>query len=75
MENGSAPDELLSPPQVCAQYPALGSPQTLAERRWRGDGPHYIKTTASKAGRVLYRRSAIERWLDECTVTPVGVSA
>jgi hypothetical protein len=62
-------DELLTPKQVAAAYPALGSVQTLAQRRWMGQGPDYIKTTPSKAGRILYRRSAVERWLNERTVS------
>lgn len=68
-------DEVLTPAQVCAQYPIFGSKQTLAEMRWRRQGPAYIKTTPSKAGRVYYRRSAIEAWLDACTVETGGAAA
>jgi len=60
--------EWLSPPEVCAEYSIFGSPAALAERRWRGDGPAYLKTTKSRSGRVFYRRSAIEQWLEERTV-------
>ncbi|SOD63670.1 hypothetical protein SAMN06297387_11223 [Streptomyces zhaozhouensis] len=61
--------ELLTPKQVCEEYPALFiNPQSLAERRWRGTGPAYIKTSPSRAGRVYYRRGAIEAWLDDQTV-------
>lgn len=63
-------EEFLSPKQVASEYPALGSPSALAERRWRGEGPAYIKTSKGRAGRVFYRRSAIEEYLTECTVTP-----
>ncbi|MDH6432602.1 hypothetical protein M2158_001079 [Streptomyces sp. SAI-144] len=64
------PDDFLTPKQVAAEYPALGSTQTLAQRRWMGQGPDYIKTSPGRAGRILYRRSAIERWLENCTVSP-----
>lgn len=62
-------DELLTPKQVAVEYPALGTVHALAQRRWMGQGPDYIKTTPSKSGRILYRRSAIERWLEERTVS------
>jgi hypothetical protein len=64
----TAADEYLSPPQVCAEYPVFGTPSALAERRWRGEGPDYIKMSKSRSGRVFYKRSAIEQWLDDCTV-------
>lgn len=60
-------DDLLSPAQVCAEYPIFTT-GVLADWRWRGDGPEYIKTSPGRAGRVFYRRSAIERWLDSRTV-------
>lgn len=62
------PDEFLSPKQVRDDYPFL-TPQVLATYRWQGVGPDYIKTTPSKAGRIKYRRSAIERWLSDQTVS------
>ena len=62
-------DQLMSPKEVIREYPIFGSPQSLAERRWRADGPDYIKTSEGRAGRVFYRRSAIEKWLDERTVS------
>lgn len=63
-------DRLLTPKEVCAMYPSIfPNPQSLAERRWRGTGPDYIKTAPGRAGRVFYRRSAVERWLDEQTVS------
>ncbi|KKZ74446.1 hypothetical protein VO63_07845 [Streptomyces showdoensis] len=67
--------ELLNPKQVCAEYPIFGSTGSLAERRWRGDGPAYIKTAEGRAGRVFYRRSDIEQWLDERTVQTGGKAA
>ncbi|MET9604498.1 DNA-binding protein [Streptomyces sp. NPDC006512] len=68
-------DELLTPKQVCEQYPIFGSTQSLAERRWRQAGPAYLKTSEGRAGRVFYRRSAIEKWLDERTVQNGGAAA
>lgn len=71
MKASSTPstDQLLSPKQVCSEYPIFGSTQSLAERRWRNDGPDYIKTSEGRAGRVFYRRSSIEKWLDARTVS------
>jgi hypothetical protein len=65
-------DELLSPKQVHDEYGF--SPQTLANWRWMGTGPAYIKTTPAKSGRIRYRRSAIEGFLDAQTVS-AGSSA
>lgn len=66
-------DELLTPKQVQAEYGF--SPQTLANWRWMGIGPTYIKTTPSRAGRIMYRRSAIEAWLNAQTVQAGGAAA
>ncbi|WP_030254694.1 helix-turn-helix transcriptional regulator [Streptomyces violens] len=66
-------DELLTPKQVQAQYGF--SRQTLANWRWMGSGPAYIKTTSSRAGRIMYRRSAIEAWLTAQTVQVGGAAA
>lgn len=66
-------DGLLTPRQVQAEYGF--SPQTMANYRWMGMGPDYIKTTPGKAGRIRYRRSAIEKWLDGQTVQAGGDAA
>lgn len=66
-------DELLTPKQVHADYGF--SPQTLANWRWMGLGPAFIKTTPGKGGRIKYRRSAIEQWLDAQTVQVGGAAA
>ncbi|WP_330330329.1 helix-turn-helix domain-containing protein [Streptomyces sp. NBC_00536] len=60
-------DELLSPRQVESEYGF--SVQTLANWRWTEQGPDYIKTSPGRGGRIRYKRSAIERWLDERTVS------
>ena len=66
-------DELLSPKQVHAEYGF--SPQTLANWRWTGTGPDYIKTSAGRGGRIKYRRSAFEQWLQAQTVRTGGSAA
>lgn len=66
-------DQLLDPKQVHAEYGI--APQTLANYRWQGIGPAYVKTTPTKHGRVKYRRSAIEAWLDAQTVQTGGRAA
>ncbi|APE22998.1 hypothetical protein SVEN_3977 [Streptomyces venezuelae ATCC 10712] len=68
-------DEQLTPSEVCKEYRVFSSTQALADLRWRGEGPAYIKTSPGKAGRVFYRRSAIEKWLDERTVQTGGQAA
>lgn len=73
---GKAADDVLTPAQVCEQYPAVfRNRQVLADLRYRDAGPDYIKTAPGSAGRVLYRRSAIERWLDALTVKAGGQRA
>ncbi len=59
--------ELLSPREVHAAYGI--APQTLANYRWRGMGPTFIKLTPGRSGRIRYRRSDVERWLDAQTMT------
>ncbi|MFF7577530.1 DNA-binding protein [Streptomyces sp. NPDC008061] len=49
--------------------------QALAERRWRGTGPDYVKTKPGRSGRVFYRESAVERWLDALTVPGGRIAA
>jgi hypothetical protein len=73
---GRAADDVLTPVEVCEQYRSVWrNAQALADMRWRGTGPAFIKTAPGSAGRVLYRRSAIERWLDEHTVQTGGAAA
>lgn len=72
---GKAVDDVLTPAQVCEQYPIFRNPQALADMRWRGVGPDYIKTAEGRAGRCFYRRSAVERYLDERTVKTGGQRA
>lgn len=65
-------DELLTPKQVQAEYGF--SPGTLANWRWAGMGPDFIKTPG-RSGRIKYKRSVIERWLDDNTVKAGGQRA
>ncbi|MGW4997473.1 helix-turn-helix transcriptional regulator [Streptomyces hydrogenans] len=69
-EEGQGMNEKLLPPaQVEARYGI--AQQTLANWRWSGIGPAYIKTSPARSGRVLYRPSAIEAWLQAQTI-PAG---
>lgn len=68
-----AGDELLSPKQVHELYGF--SPQTLANWRWCGNGPSYIKTSPGRSGRVRYRRSTVDAWLEAQTVQTGGTVA
>lgn len=65
-------DELLSPKQVAAEYGFTTG--TLANWRWAGSGPAFIKTPG-RSGRIKYRRSAIEAWLKAQTVQAGGAAA
>lgn len=66
------PDQLLTPREVHAAYGF--HPQTLANWRWMGMGPDFVKTTPGKSGRIKYRRSAIEAWLSAQTVQAGGAA-
>lgn len=68
--NMDAPDPLLTPEQVSA-WVQLNT-QTLANMRWRGVGPAYIKLGADSRSPVRYRRSAVEQWLNAGTVNHAG---
>lgn len=59
--------EVLTPRQVEAEYGI--DYQTLANWRWKRIGPRWIKTSPGRSGRVRYRRSHIEAWLDQQTVS------
>lgn len=60
-------DELLSPADVAAQYPAIaGSVGTLANMRCGSRGPRYIKGP----GCIYYRRLDCLAYLERQTVDP-----
>jgi hypothetical protein len=71
MEQVRSTDPLLTPAQVKEKYGY--SPQSLANMRWRKEGPAYIKGKG-RCGRVKYRQSDIESWLDANRVDPEGVA-
>jgi predicted DNA-binding transcriptional regulator AlpA len=58
-------DPLLTPEQV-GEWVQLDE-KTLANLRWRGTGPAYIKLGAGRSAPVRYRRSAIDTWLEAQT--------
>lgn len=68
----SAEDEFLTPKQVADEFPF--SVAQLNAWRLMEVGPPFIKGPG-KWGRVLYRRSGVESWLDERTVHPSGDAA
>lgn len=65
--------QLMTPAQVAAEYGI--AVQTLANYRWQGVGPAYVKKTAGRGGRIAYRRRAVEAWLDAQTVQTGGAAA
>lgn len=69
----ASPDDLLSPRQVHAAYGF--SPRTLSNWRSQNTGPEYIKTTDGRTGRIRYRRSTFESWLNARTVSTESASA
>lgn len=60
-------DDLLSPKEVAPMLKV--TTQALASWRWMGTGPDYIKTSPGRSGRIRYRRSSVEKWLNERTVS------
>nr|WP_197972270.1 helix-turn-helix domain-containing protein [Streptomyces gossypiisoli] len=62
----------MTPRQVQDEYGFKVS--TLANWRWTGTGPDFIKTSGV-SGRIKYKRSDIEAWLDAQTVRVGGQRA
>jgi hypothetical protein len=56
-------DELLTPIEV-SKMTKLAL-RTLADKRWKGTGPDYIKLSPGRNGHVRYWRSAVLAWLNE----------
>lgn len=61
---------VLTPGQVEAEYGITR--QALANKRWRGEGPAYIKGKG-RCGRVKYFRDDIESWLNANRIDPEAV--
>jgi hypothetical protein len=57
----STQDPWLTPRDVARHLGGALSVQTLAHRRLAGTGPVYCKA----GSRVLYRRSAVDSWLEQ----------
>jgi len=38
-------------------------PATMAQWRWRGRGPAFVKLADGPAGKVRYERREVERWM------------
>ncbi|MEV7387209.1 helix-turn-helix domain-containing protein [Streptomyces sp. NPDC091215] len=55
-------DELLTPAET-APIVKL-SVSTLKGMRWKGTGPRYIKLSPGRGGRIRYRRSDVDAWLE-----------
>ncbi|MFJ7159741.1 helix-turn-helix transcriptional regulator [Streptomyces sp. NPDC101118] len=66
MHSKEAPAPLLTPAQV-SDWTQLEE-QTLANMRWRGTGPAYIKLGTGRSAPVRYRRCDVERWLTAQTI-------
>lgn len=56
---GDDVEKYLSADEVCEHLPGI-TPNLLAQMRFRGDGPPFLKPTPKT---VLYRMSAVEEWL------------
>jgi hypothetical protein len=63
-------DKLLTPKQVQAEFGI--QVQVLANWRWAGNGPSYVKTSPARSGRVYYRRAAVADWLEANTINQVA---
>lgn len=60
--------EVLSPPVLSAE---IDVPEpTLAQWRYRGEGPRYLKL----GGHVRYRRSDVDAWLESSLSRPRDVA-
>ncbi|MFG2473527.1 helix-turn-helix transcriptional regulator [Streptomyces fagopyri] len=55
-------DELLTPAEVSGITRL--SLSTLKDKRWRGTGPQFIKLSPGRGGRIRYRRTAVDAWIN-----------
>ena len=60
--------DYLTPEQVCDLIPGMTT-GALAQLRFKGTGPTYLKPTARK---VLYRAADVRAWLDGTARTWTG---
>lgn len=40
-------------------------PATMAQWRWRGRGPAFVKLADGPAGKVRYDRREVEKWMED----------
>ena len=57
------PEPLLTPEEVAVWLRV--STKTLANRRWSGDSPDFVKLGKGPKAPVRYRPSAVEEWFAE----------
>lgn len=57
-----SPDDWLTPAEV-ARLTRL-SQSTLKDKRWRGTGPKFTKLSPGRGGRIRYRRSDVDAWMN-----------
>ena len=43
----------------------LVKPATMAQWRWRGRGPAFVKLADGPAGKVRYDRREVEKWMQD----------
>lgn len=55
-------DVKLTPRQLAEELDV--STQTLANWRWAGVGPQYVKLGTARNAPIRYRRTAVDAWLD-----------
>ncbi len=55
------PDQMLTPAQVAAEYGV--AVRTLANWRYLGIGPKFVKLTEGRSGRVRYPRTSVAAWI------------
>ena len=66
------PFDLLTEAQVAQAFNR--SPRTLARMRARREGPPFLAMNAGRGrrvGAILYRRQAVEKWIESQEITPV----
>lgn len=61
-------DRYLSPSEVCDVIPGMTEP-LLAQMRFRGDGPPFIKPSPKK---VVYAEASLNEWLGSRERTQTG---
>ncbi|MDQ0822792.1 putative DNA-binding transcriptional regulator AlpA [Arthrobacter sp. V4I6] len=63
-----APSEVLYRPDMAANYTGY-SRQTMAQWRYLGKGPRYLRPTPRT---IIYRKSDLDAWLSASVVDPAA---